>query len=84
MEGNMKKMGLTVATVGIFLLSVSGLRAGNFSGIDDFTGTTIDTAKWDDTLAPTGFGAFTQANSQLELDLDYDGGGSSYVNSHLP
>ena len=72
----MKKTVLSVAAAGIFLLSVSCLWAGNFSGSDDFSGPAIDTAKWNPDIFPgMSWGTFTQLDGRIKIDSD--GGGSS-------
>jgi len=71
----MKNTILVAAATGLLLLSVSGLRAGNFSGSDDFNDNSISLTKWNDAYG--GFGAFTETNQHMELDMDYDGGSTS-------
>ena len=71
----MKRTILSIATIGIFLLSATGLLAGNFAGSDDFHGPAIDTAKWNPDIFPgVGWGTFTQLDGQIKIDSD--GGGS--------
>ena len=79
----MKKAVLHIAIAGMFIFSVSNLLAGNFAGGDDFNDTSIDWNKWTDGYG--GFEAFTEINQHLELDLDYDGGGTpAHVGAYLP
>lgn len=78
----MKKTFLSFVTIGIFLVSGATLPAENFSGSDDFNDNSFDLTKWNDSYG--GFEAFTEINQRLELDLDYDGGGSSGIDAHLP
>ena len=70
----MKNTILVAAATGLLLLSVSGLRAENFAGSDDFSNNSIDLNKWTDAYG--SFGAFTETNQHMELDMDYDGGGT--------
>ena len=77
----MKKTVLSVAAVGMFLLSASGLRAGNFSGSDDFNDNSINLNKWSDAYG--GFSEFTEINQRLELDVD-GGGTPGESDGHLP
>lgn len=79
----MKNTILVAAATGLLLLSVSGLRAGNFSGSDDFNDNSISLTKWNDSYG--GFGAFTETNQHMELEMDYDGGGTpGTVTGSLP
>ena len=72
----MKRTVLSVVVIGIFLLSGSGLLAGNFAGSDDFSGVAIDTAKWNPDIFPgINWGTFTQIDGRIKIDSD--GGGSS-------
>jgi|GEM_PF-1058109 len=77
----MKKPVLSVAMVGIFLLSATGLKAANFSGSDDFSDNNINLNKWSEAYG--GFGEFTEIHQRLELDVD-GGDTAGDSNGHLP
>jgi len=80
-RGMMKTTVASAALAVIFLLSVSGLRAANFSGSDDFSDNSIDLNKWSNAYG--GFGEFTEITQRLELDID--GGDTDGDSSgHLP
>ena len=77
----MKTTVASAALAVIFLLSVSGLRAANFSGSDDFNDNSFNLNKWSEAYG--GFGEFTEISQRLELDID--GGGTPGESSgHLP
>ena len=70
----MKNTILVAAATGLLLLSVTGLRAENFSGSDDFNDNAINLNKWNNAIGD--FREFTEINQRLELDLD--GGDTEY------